>query len=275
MNICLLVCLVAAISVVILFALASKTMTVRLEEIVTTLPSDPKERIAGSPSNILAQGSLGTSCHRFHKGPSMMSAASFELNLVNRLFDLQAPMAGITFGKCQLTASKIYPARQSSNFASVVIGLFEQFTKQVSDVKIDRYNLWHSHLILPNTPSADGAMLERGGSSVDSTVKLLLLFHAFEYPRDGGANLGYCQVGSTISVRNPNFRRRNALCEISIAKDGTTSVVSRGNDEAGITILPCPNDGSIYCTHYGEEFGTEIGELIYPDHSKSELFFCR
>ncbi len=230
-----------------------------------------KLRLAGSSQQAqLVDPVEVRSCHRRDRIVQTYQAPDWSKTpWLSQLFDLENPKPGITFGRCQLSGSHVYvPATtpRAQEFATRVKDLFHQFTAQVKGVTIDPYNLWHCHLIVNPKPH-----------STLNRIDLSLLFHAFEYPIDGGQNLGYCQVGSTVSVKHPNFRRRNALVHLTIDTTVETTV-----DASHITILPCPTSqfqsapgSGVYCTHYAEEFGTEVGELIYLPSLGSAIYFTR
>lgn len=103
-------------------------------------------------------------------------------------------------------------------------------------------NLFHGHLI------------------VDSAGELLLLLHAFEYPGLASINvpldinLGYCQRNSTIVINTPAYLRRNVLFTL---RTGHAHIV------------PCYDT---LCTHYAEEFGTEIAQVLYMPPILNEVY---
>jgi hypothetical protein len=99
------------------------------------------------------------------------------------------------------------------------------------------HDLFHGHLIIPTIESN----LEM------KTCSILFLIHAFEYPKDLGVSLGYCQSQSQVSIYNKDYNKRNLLFCLD---DSTLPYL----------ILPCKND---FCTVYAEDYGLEALELYY------------
>ena len=176
------------------------------------------------------------SCHKKHQIVAMMNNEHFKF--LSQIFDFNTQYPQVLFGKCQLSNRQVYKFIKKELEAKIV-SIFQKYVTQIDGVQISPYNLFHCHVI-----------------AAGQAEKLVLLFHAFEYPADGGSNLGYCQVGSNVSMHAKNFKKRNVLYDMT-------------TDE--FKILTC-ND--VYCTRYAEEFGTELGEIIcVKQNEELQLFF--
>lgn len=172
---------------------------------------------------------------------SMQSTGNTEssLKILRRFFDFNEIYPQIKDGKCQLSNGPVYKFHKNSEMECKILSLFDEYTKEVRGVEISSSNLFHCHFILPT----------------DNNENVILLFHAFEYPKDSGP-LGYCQTNSHFSIHSPNYKKRNAIYQFGI-------------NQEKLQILSCPTDQGIYCTHYSEEFGKEVGEIICVNNSNN------
>jgi hypothetical protein len=161
--------------------------------------------------------------------------------LLRAFYDVVRVRPEPTFGPCHLADGRVLYALADGDTDARLQRAFRKACALVPGVELSRFNLFHAHVVLPAAASAADARVDR----------LVYLFHAFEYPADVGQSLGFCQRGSTLSVRHPNFRRRNLLLKHA---DATES----------LQILPCAGRGA--CTVYAEELGLELGQVFFlPD----------
>ena len=68
----------------------------------------------------------------------------------------------------------------------------EEYAKNGIKVKISQYDLFHYHHCKNN----------------------IIIFHCKEYPNNSNWNLGYCQIGSDITMKN--FDKRNLIYDLNL-----------------------------------------------------------
>jgi hypothetical protein len=198
------------------------------------------------------------SCHQKLNGPKLFSfdkEISTIFDLTFRYPQIQSA-AGVASAKqkyCQLSNNIVCKFRQDTAIGKMlekkITSLFEDYIAMVPGVEISSFNLFHCHFIFSTTKKSE----------------IILLFHAFEYPKDSPTNLGYCQIGSNVSLHNPNYKKRNAICVLDI------DLLDQNNQ---LQIINCPSNDQIFCTRYAEEFGQEVGEIIcVKNGNQLELFY--
>jgi hypothetical protein len=282
--------------VIILVVIFSTFKTGKLSKIkVDEIKVDeinPSKKLAGSGNNYHGNNCHGNNCHgdNYHKSchqfrnkekeernqPIILSIENSSRNddssrrkILAEIFNFETSFPQI-FGKnsnsCQLSNKQVFKFRQDTILGKYleeeITLLFKKYTELIPGVQISPFNLFHCHFIF--SPSS------YGGSRNLPIINLL--FHAFEYPNDSLANLGFCQIGSNISCKQGNYRKRNALYtfDLSTFNEGKEK---REKREKSLKILDCqPSD--IFCTRYAEEFGQEMGEIICLRSDDSlQLFF--
>lgn len=137
------------------------------------------------------------------------------------MYDISRPHQLPKFGRCELAGgATVYPLRNKA-LARMIRQAFERLPRIVPGVELNRFNLFHAHLVAPD----------------------LLLFHAFEYPRDIGTNLGFCQQHSSVSSHHPNYRKRNVLHRLG---SSFFHVVPCTSDDVACTVVAAHELGSFY-----------------------------